>query len=513
MNLPEEFTTSTRALLGEPLFQILEEALGEEAPVSVRLNGRKCRLAGLSDEPSVLADADGVVPWCASAVYLSKRPAFTFDPFFHAGLYYVQEAGSMFLEQALRRYVTSPVLALDLCAAPGGKSTHARSLLPEGSLLVSNEPIRGRAQVLAENIIKWGHPDCIVTQNYPQDFTPLRSLFDLIIVDAPCSGEGMFRKDAGAVEEWSPVNVELCRMRQREILEAVWPALRPGGIIIYSTCTYNIKENEENVAWAATELGATVLPIDVPEEWGVTGNLMSDSPVEERAACSVYRFLPGRTRGEGFFLAVLRKNDESIGGDADGSRGTDDGETCMAEGCVSGENRGGGSGRGGKNSRGGKAGRGGKVASPAWPRECLAWVNDVDRYEFLAEAGGRLTAVPKEYAAVYRRLRERLTVLHAFVPVAELKGRDWMPAHALSMSIVRAEGAFPAVEITWEQAVAYLRREAIVLRADAPRGCVLLTHRGVLLGFVKNLGSRANNLYPAEWRIRSGYVSEVHLIE
>ena len=208
----------------------------------------------------------------------------------------------MFVEQAMRRYASdAPLLMLDLCAAPGGKSTLLRSLLPEGSLLVANEVIRNRSQVLAENLTKWGDPDVIVTNNDPSDFTALENCFDAILTDVPCSGEGMFRKDPVAVSEWSSENVEICYQRQRRILTDVWPALKAGGLLIYSTCTYNTKENEENVRWICRELGADVLPLDVPEEWKVTGNLLPDETFP------VYRFLPHRTTGEGFFMAVMRK--------------------------------------------------------------------------------------------------------------------------------------------------------------------------------------------------------------
>lgn len=489
MILPEEFTDYTRRLAGDDLFHTLCAALSEEPPVSVRLNERKCRMAGVSSDALSLPRADGGVPWCSSAVYLSERPSFTYDPLLHAGLYYVQEAGSMFLEQAIRRYVTAPAVALDLCAAPGGKSTHARALLPEGSLLVSNEPIRNRAQVLAENIVKWGHPDCIVTQNYPKDFTRFTSLFDVVIADVPCSGEGMFRKDAGAVEEWSTANVELCRNRQREILADVWPALRPGGLLIYSTCTYNDKENEENIDWIADELGASVLPIPVEDDWQVEGRLPRGTSEGRAGNRPVYHFLPGRTRGEGFFLAVLRK---------------DGGEESMSVVCDSPEKR--------EKPRSGKAKKG-RVAPPTVPNECLSWVCKSDNYAFLATTDGRLSAFPRTYVSVYTLLNEYLTVLHVGIPVAELKGRDWIPSHALALSTERAGDAFPVVELGHEQAVAYLRRETLTLPPDTPRGYVLLAFRGAALGFAKNVGNRANNLYPAEWRIRSSHISPFCLWE
>ncbi len=208
----------------------------------------------------------------------------------------------MFVEQVLRQHWgEEPAVMLDLCAAPGGKSTHVRSILPENSLLIANEVIRNRSQILAENLAKWGHTGVVVTNSDPSDFTPLKDLFDVILTDVPCSGEGMFRKDPVAVSEWSLENVEVCWRRQRRIISDIWPCLKPGGILIYSTCTYNTKENEENIRWIRDEFGAEVLPLDIAEDWNITGNLL---PGEH---FPVYRFLPYKTKGEGFFMAVLRK--------------------------------------------------------------------------------------------------------------------------------------------------------------------------------------------------------------
>ena len=262
MNLPASFIDYTRSLLGDEEYDKLAAALQQEPPVSIRLNNEKWRFnkeqADIGNEkcPAIAEQADSAhasfsvphsslnkVPWSSEGFYLDERLTFTFDPLFHAGCYYVQEASSMFVEQVLRQYVTKPVVMLDLCAAPGGKSTHARSVLPEGSLLVANEVIRNRSQILAENLTKWGHPDVVVTNNDPADFSSLPSFFDVILTDVPCSGEGMFRKDPVAVEEWSPENVAICWQRQRRIIADIWPGLKPGGILIYSTCTYNTKED------------------------------------------------------------------------------------------------------------------------------------------------------------------------------------------------------------------------------------------------------------------------------
>ena len=470
MRLPEPFVENIRALLGEEESLRLCETLTQTAPpVSVRLNPWK-RTADSS--LSILPASPEKISWATDAFYLDERPAFTFDPLLHAGCYYVQEASSMFVEQALRQCLLGdkPVAALDLCAAPGGKSTLLRSLLPAGSLLVANEVVRSRAQVLAENLTKWGHPDVVVTNSDPADFTPLADSFDLLLTDVPCSGEGMFRKDEGAVSEWSMENVENCWKRQRRILSDIWPCLKPGGLFIYSTCTYNIKEDEENVRWIRDELGAEILPLDVPEEWGVTGNLLAgeDFPV--------YRFLPHRTRGEGFFLAVLRKE------------GEDEPPSYLSSAKA-------------KDRRG----KGKDKTRPLFGKAQLAeigdWLKGADGYTLLPEEN-TVSAFPAAWLPLLDGLKRQVRVMQAGVALAEQKGKDCLPLHALAMSVLLRPDAFPRQEVDYPQAIAYLRKEAVTLPDAAPRGMVLLTYRDVPLGFVKNIGNRANNLYPQEWRIR-----------
>lgn len=491
MELPAPFTAYTRTLLGDEEADKLFASLEKEQPVSIRLNELKIESGkwkvamqhnDIANFPlSTLNFQLNKVPWCTSGFYLDERLTFTFDPLFHAGYYYVQEASSMFVEQALKQHAgENPVVMLDLCAAPGGKSTHARSVLPEGSLLVANELIRNRSQILAENLTKWGHPDVVVTNNDPADFAGLENFFDVILTDVPCSGEGMFRKDPVAVSEWSEENVENCWQRQRRIIADIWPCLKPGGILIYSTCTYNTKEDEENIRWICDEFEAEVLPLDVSADWHITGNLLAgeDFPV--------YRFLPHVTRGEGFFLAVLRKPDlhsSSV-------------NLNFSSANLRSESR---------KSRG----KGEKVLGISKEQLTVLreWLLAPDEYELIPK-DGNVSAFPKDYLPVLSSLQSSLRVVQAGVGVAELKGKDWIPHHALAMSLQLKPDAFPREEITYEQAIAYLRKEAVTLSDAAPRGVVLLTYKNVPLGFVKNIGNRANNLYPQEWRIRSGYLPE-----
>ncbi len=445
MILNEDFEARTRALFGEERYRRFASALDEEPVVSVRLNNRK-PFANISGEP---------VSWAPEGYYLSTRPVFTADPLFHAGCYYVQEASSMFLAQVIEQYVNEPVRALDLCAAPGGKTTHLLQRLPVGSLLVSNEPMPLRAQVLAENVIKWGSANAVVTKNEPADFAPFKNFFDLIVVDAPCSGEGMFRKDSFAVEQWSESVVRQCASRQKEILTDIWGCLRPGGLLVYSTCTFNASEDEECVQWIVNELGAEPLAVQVDVSWGITGSLAD-------AALPVYRFIPGFTRGEGLFLAVLRKE-----GDA---------PVALPRPAKM------------------------QPAAAKMRTEAAKWLKNPADFDIMMQ-GETITALPREHSAVIMALQQKLRVLHAGVPLATVKNNKLLPLHQLAMSEALQCNAFQCIEVAREQALAYLHREALAF-PDAPIGHLLLMYGGAPIGFVKNVGNRANNLYPAEWRIR-----------
>ena len=414
VKLPEEFVRETRQLMGDERFERYLKAFEEEPPVSIRLNPRKSLTPnpspsreGSSESPQEGWTVIGgePIPWCEQGWYLPRRPNFTMDPLLHAGCYYVQEASSMFLDEVLRQIVNcklSNCKCLDLCAAPGGKSTLLRSVLPDDCLLVSNEPIRNRYQVLEENVQKWGYANHEVTNLYPRDFVKRGMRFSLILCDVPCSGEGMFRKDPATISEWSPKNVERCWQLQREIVSDAWQCLDDGGILIYSTCTFNTKENEENIRWFMEELGAEVLPVATKPEWNITGSLLKgfDAPV--------YRFIPGITRGEGLFMAIMKK---------------------------------------------------GTLPQP------------------LPEWRGENTRKAKD------------SRLHSnFSPPSQ------------------GGAGGESVPLSYPQAIAYLRGEALVLPEDTPRGIVEVTFMGYPLGQMKNIGSRANNLYPKAWRIKTTHI-------
>ncbi len=420
MLLPSAFKDLMRQHLGDTVAESLFLGLDQEPVVSIRLNPRKTAARLLLES----------VPWCPDAYYLTERPSFTFDPLLHAGIYYVQEASSMYLSEVMRQFMPQgqPLLALDLCAAPGGKSTLLSACLPEGSLLVCNEPVRSRAQILAENMTKWGDPSCVVTQNEPAEFARFIDTFDLLLTDVPCSGEGMFRREEQALSQWSLANVEQCWRRQRAIVQDAWCTLKPGGLLVYSTCTFNRFEDEDNVEWIARELGADVL--------------------------MQRHFLPGTDRGEGFFIAALRKH------------GT-------------------------------------------WQPSPLA-TSRPDKIDSLsgqfllhATQQGRI-ALPAPHAPLIERMLRSLRVLSCGVTLEEARGREWLPAPSLALSAANVRGTYPEAEVTYQQAIAFLRHET--LRIDAPKGIVLLTYKSHPLGFVKNLGPRANNLHPTQWRIRSTHV-------
>ena len=295
--------------MGDERFERYLKSFEEDTPVSIRLNPKKMSETG--GQRFEVIDGEPVA-WCREGYYLKQRPNFTYDPLFHAGCYYVQEAASMFLDEVLRQmhnaYVSHqplairPLTALDLCAAPGGKSTLLRSALPADCVLYSNEPIRNRASILLENVTKWGYANHYVTNAYPRAYRASKLRFDVILCDVPCSGEGMFRKDEATIREWSPQNVEKCWQLQRDIVSDAWACLNEGGFLIYSTCTFNTKENEENIRWILNEYEAETVTIETKPEWNITGSLLDgfDEPV--------YRFIPGISRGEGLFVCVLRKN-------------------------------------------------------------------------------------------------------------------------------------------------------------------------------------------------------------
>lgn len=457
MPLPELFVEQMRALLPANELEDFIKSLSESDPsVSVRINSAKTKIT----------PTENTVPWCNNGFYLDQRPQFTFDPALHAGVYYVQDASSMFLAYAINKLVTKnePLRYLDLCAAPGGKTTTAIGALPKGSLVVANEIMNNRAQILKENIIKWGNPNCVVTCNDSAAYSRLTHFFDIIAADVPCSGEGMMRKDDEAVAQWTPTLVRECAERQREIVDNAWQALRPGGLLIYSTCTFNRPENEDIVEYLVNKYDAESIDLAPPTEWNISTSI--NSPTHG------YHFFPHRTRGEGLFLAVVRKPDDEI-------------REIL---------------RPSKNKKS-------KKDTPSQvPKEVKEWITNPKSIQLLA-SGDSINAIPTDYCDEITILNEHLRVIAQGCEVATIKGKDLIPTHSLALNDILNSKAIPSYEVDYTTAIAYLRGETIIV--DAPRGFVLITHNHMPLGWVKNLGNRSNNLYPKEWRIKSTHIPTI----
>jgi 16S rRNA C967 or C1407 C5-methylase (RsmB/RsmF family)/NOL1/NOP2/fmu family ribosome biogenesis protein len=390
------------------------------------------------------------IPWTDNGYYLASRPSFTFDPLFHAGCYYVQEASSMFLEQALKQTadLSQSLKVLDLCAAPGGKSTHLLSLISKESLLVSNEVIRSRANILTDNIVKWGCSNVIVTNNDPRDFLRLENYFDVIIVDAPCSGSGLFRRDAEAIEEWSDHNVALCSQRQQRILADVLPALKNRGVLIYSTCSYSKQEDEEIYEWLMSELKVENLKLKVEKNWNI---VQSDGG---------YRFWPDKVKGEGFFIACFRKNE------------ADDGDAHLP-----------------------------KVKLEKFSSKEMEILNknvNTDGLSFLRH-GEIIYAVPEKLLAEINFLSSKLRIVNCGTKVGEIIKDKLIPDHALALSNIVSD-KISRLELDNEQAIQYLKKKELNLETDK-KSWNLVTYQGHPLGWVNILPNRINNYYPKELRI------------
>jgi len=377
--------------------------------------------------------------------YLAERPVFTLDPLLHAGCYYVQEAASMLLEQAVQACGpwSARTVALDLCAAPGGKSTHLAALLPKEALLISNEPVRARQGALLENNWKWGRTGTVITGSDPSAFLSLGAIADLIVVDAPCSGEGMFRKEPFARTQWNDGLVEQCALQQRTILDAAWELLRPGGTLIYSTCTWEGRENEQQVE-RLLQRGAAFVAPPIDPAWGVV------------AGDKGYRCYPHRVKGEGFFLAALRKPGERV-----------------------------------PNAQ--------RPNTASVPEELQPWCEASEHYASIVHQEVHHVH-PVHAHSLVQSLLNTVHVLAPGTPLAERKGSELRPHAAWALADALRRDAFPQLDLDREQALRYLRGEA--LNAEGATGVSLVTHAGRPLGWVQGAGRRWNNRWPAPWRIR-----------
>jgi len=448
---PENFLASLKDEPGFEVENFVNAHQNTETSTSIRINPFK----------KATIKTNGQVPWSPRGFYLDTRPSFTFDPLFHAGCYYVQEASSMFIDHILkhiRQNTDEPVKILDLCAAPGGKSTLINSVISNNDLLVANEIIKTRVPVLCDNLNRWGTANVVVSNNDPRDFTRLTGFFDIILVDAPCSGSGMFRKDPAAMNEWSEANVNLCHQRQERILTDVYPALKEDGYLIYSTCSYSHEENEDILDWLCVEFGMESIRVPVDTDWGIVETRSN------RQKAWGYRFYPGKVKGEGLFAACLKKSEYSPQLPSFKTKGNQ------------------------------------KLAAKEIEL-VKAYINSPDDFYFF-KVNDDWLAIGHHHKDNIDMLQRHLYIKKSGVRIGKLMGRDLVPDHELALSIHINKDAVLQTDLDYEQAIQYLRRENIDIDPIA-KGWSSMTFEEQPLGWAKLLPNRINNYYPKQIRIFS----------
>ena len=449
--LPIAFTERMREQLGceeaESLFAALETA----SPVAVRLNPAK------SGGEGVWSDGEAIA-WSKNGRKLKARPSFTLDTAFHAGAYYVQEAASQFIDYVIAGEELRGKRVLDMCSAPGGKTTIYSTAVGVEGLVVANEYVRSRANVLADNVRKWGMGNVLVTNNAPEHLSQFEGWFDLVAVDAPCSGEGMFRKEEVAREDWSDEAVKMCAARQLSIVREAWRSLRDGGLFIYSTCTFNDEEDEGVLNAFIEESGDVFVPsqeIEIDENWGiVTGKV---------GAFQTFRFFPHKTDSEGLFVAVTRKNEPTP------QRTPKSRKKVLQD------------------------------VDKASRKELSRWLIGAEDYAF-AMAGDTIYAYHVEQYKAVQTLSEGLTAIYSGVAMGQIFKGKLKPDWALSQYVGLNRDVVAIEELDDERALDYLRKRDIAV-GDMVEGINMVTHHGRALGFVKRVGARCNNLYPNSLKI------------
>lgn len=438
--LPTDFLKRFEERFGKEETEALLNELVQEPPISIRLHPLKCKV---KENVRVAG-----VPWCRTGIYLKERPSFITDPLWHAGGYYVQEASSMIIAYLIERYCPSPSVVLDLCAAPGGKTTLLRDTLPCQSILIANEPDASRSNILWENVLRHGSSETIVTRATPRELCKSGLVCDLILVDAPCSGEGMFRKYPHSRQEWSVENILMCAKRQREILDEAWEMLAPGGILLYSTCTYSIEENEQQYEYLKAKGGIAHPLADIEE---IIPGIFQD--IE-----GCLHLFPHRVKGEGLSICMVQKRGEYV-----------------------------------------------PFSPPKSSQKCVHFPVDLPQGTTIE----RVIRIDKSYVALsdkaecisHRLEKSGVRILSAGVTLATQKGKSLIPNHAWIMSPeLRQTLPYPTLSLTEQDVLTYLSRET--LRIGREKGLLAMTYRDVLLGWGKGIGSRINNLYPKELGIR-----------
>lgn len=454
--LPLAFIANMKNVLGIESEEYFE-ALKTSPPVSIRLNPLKKTDDTISSHQ---------VKWSNSGFYLRERPIFTLDPVFQAGGYYVQEASSMFLEQIVTQNFDEEtgLKVLDLCAAPGGKSTHLASLINSESILVSNEVIRSRVNILEQNMAKWGNSNVIITNNDPKDFTGLKNYFDIVVTDAPCSGEGMFRKTPAAMNEWSIDNANLCSSRQKRILADIADCVKPGGILVYSTCTFNTNENEKNIEWLIENHPEfESVKIKIAADW----NIIETVATKGNSSIFGYRFYPHKVSGEGFYISCLRKKEST------GQKFNFKNKSKNPQNQVS------------KNQ---------SVILDKWldkSSESFSFISNEET----------IYAIPSQLVDSYQLLNNFLNIRSAGIEMGKLMKNDLIPSHYLALSN-QINKNIPKISVSHEQALIYMKRENFHPETHNLKGWALVSFKGLNLGWVKVLDNRINNYLPKDWRIR-----------
>lgn len=436
--LSEEFMKRMHLYLGDEAASFLK-SFDVPSPVSVRIHPLKGREQFINEEK---------VAWSSYGRYLSQRPLFTLDPCFHAGCYYVQEAGSMLVEELtaeIRAKMKAPVV-LDLCAAPGGKSTHLLSLLHEDSVLVCNEPIPARNKTLRHNLAKWGYANIIVTQNEAAAIAQSAAKFDLILVDAPCSGEGLFRKDPESLTEWSTRQVEICAVRQKKILDEIIPALKPGGFLLYSTCTYEPAENDKQIEYLLHQYPFLNITPTAPE--GI---------IETQFGWQAY---PHRVRAEGFYCCLLQLQSDFR----------------LPE----------------------KKEQKDKKEKNKNAFDKYKWLNEADKFEIFTQ-GDYLNAAQPSVLALTSALSGSCYLRQSGIPLGQMKGKDFIPSPELGLSL-HLNGNLPQLPLTYNEALHFLKCEPVRTHKDED-GWYILTYDNHPLGWAKKIKQRWNNYFPKDWRI------------
>lgn len=442
VSLPEAFISNMQQLLGSD-YDAFYTGFFNEAQPSVRLNTHK---------PSDAFAHEESIAWNPQGRLLDHKHAFITDPLFYAGAYYIQESNSQFLSHVMKQLLACKTnqRVLDLCAAPGGKSTLIASQLDESSLLVANETIKSRVKVLEENIVRWGLPNVVIANNDPADFAKTYQYFDMIVIDAPCSNEGMFMKNKTAIEEWTWNNVNICQARQRKIISNIYDALKPGGFLVYSTSTFNRQENEDNVLWMQTTFNLKAVPVQTDASWPIAGFMEN-----------TYRFWPHKVKGEGMFLAVLQKT----------------------EGPA-------------KQHRFPYTHKQDKKINSA---EMALYLNRAEDFDLSIEQD-EVIAIQKKFAPEISYLNHVLNLKKRGVTIGTLaKNGSLVPDHQLAQSI-SVNKNIPGIALTLTQAQQFLQKQNITLQTTQ-LGWYLVTYNALNLGWIKVLPNRINNYLPNELRI------------